>query len=101
MKRSNRFAARRLAWSTRLLTGCAVALALWILLGVDGLTELARLRRALDQQAAVVYSRAAANQAIREHLEGLRNDDRVLEETIRTRLGFVHDDEITYLFSPR
>lgn len=69
-----------------------------ILFGDHGMREFASLRSRLDARSAEAHHRIVRNHRLLDHLEGLRDDPRVLEQVARTRLGVAGDDEIVFVF---
>ncbi len=89
---------RRLAWLVRLLAAAACVIATAILTGSHGLARLGVLRAELDQRGREVYQRSAENRRLIERIARLETDDRVLEETARSKLGMVAEDELIFVF---
>jgi len=81
------------------LTLLCVSLCYAIVLGNNGVRSYLALRRTLSQRAAQAQQRIVRNHDLQQRLQGIRSNQRVLEEIARARLGVVGADEIVYVIT--
>ena len=81
-----------------LLAAVALVLAGNILFSRHGVGHYLSLREDLARRSKQAVERIVRNREMNERLEGLRTDDRVLEEVARSTLGVVDEDEIVVVF---
>ena len=81
-----------------ILAVLSAALLYGILFGNHGVRQFLNLRATLQQRSAEAHSRIVRNRRMLEHLDGLKNDRRVLEQVARTRLGVAGENEIVFVF---
>jgi len=98
MRRAQRNSAERRKPVLLLLAAVGVALVYTILCGGQGVRRYVELRHDLDMREGQAYERITRNLAMSEHLEGLRTDNRVLEQVARSTLGVVDENEIVIVF---
>ena len=82
-----------------LLTVIGAVLVYEVLFGNHGVGRYFALRDDLAHRSAQAYRRITRNRALDERLQGLRTDQRMVEEAARSTLGVVHDDEIVLVFT--
>ena len=83
---------------TMLLVVGIAAVAISVLVGRSGATELLALhaeRQRLGREAVALIER---NAALRDEVQHLQSDDRYLESFARRQLGLVRGDEVVYRF---
>jgi len=83
------------------LAALALILTGGVLFGRHGAGRYLTLREDLARRSKQAVQRINRNRDMIERLEGLRTDDRVLEEVARSTLGVVDEDEIVVVFDDR
>ncbi|MEW6296524.1 MAG: septum formation initiator family protein [Thermodesulfobacteriota bacterium] len=68
------------------------------LVGERGLLHLRRLRQELQSLEATALTLLRENEALRERIARLREDDEFLEKIVREELGYVREGEFAYRF---
>jgi cell division protein FtsB len=84
---------RSYEWAVRGLAGLAIALLYALFLSPSGIPKLRSLENVLKSRSDAVVERIRINSELETKLEGLRNDDRTLEEVARSS-GFARPAEI-------
>jgi len=84
------------------LTVLLIAAILWVatsvVVGDDGVAHLLRLRGEQRQLGEKAVRLLQGNAALRQRIDALRTDDRVLEGVVRRELGLVRPNETVYRF---
>ncbi|MCS6925771.1 MAG: septum formation initiator family protein [Candidatus Binatia bacterium] len=75
-------------------------LALSLLVGDRGLLHLHKLRHELRSLEGTALTLLRENEALRERIRRLQEDDEFLEKVVREELGYVREHEIVYRFRP-
>jgi len=75
-----------------------VVLLYGILLGHQGIGRYLALQKRLAVRSADASQRIERNRLLRDRLEGLRTNERFLEEVARSTLGVVRQDELVLVF---
>ncbi len=86
-------------WAVWALGLLAAVLTYSLLVGPHGLPRLRALTETWREQSDQAYERIAANRSLQARLDGLRSDERALEEETRTSLGFVGPNEIVFILN--
>lgn len=90
----------RSRWLLYALAGSIVALSLYTIVGDRGAVHLWRLRGEKAKLDGQNYRLSKDNDALRERIARLRNDDSYLEKIAREELNLVRPGEIVYRFPP-
>lgn len=98
MRRAQRNSAERRKPVLALLAVLGAGLVYAVACGRHGVQRYLELRRDLDRRGGQAYQRIERNRDMLERLQGLRTDDRVLEEVARSTLGVVDENEIVIVF---
>ena len=102
MRPAQKHTAERRTPILALLAALGVVLSGGIAFGGHGVGRYLTLREDLARRSKQAVDRIGRNREMLEKLEGLRTDDRVLEEVARSTLGVVDEDEIVVVFeNPR
>ena len=83
---------------TVLLIAAILGVAASVGIGDDGVTHLLRLRHEHQQLGDMVVRLLQGNATLRQRIDALRTDDRVLEGVVRRELGLVRPNETVYRF---
>ncbi len=87
-------------WAARLLGAAALVLAYSLLFGRQGVPKAMGLQTELAGRRAETLALIRSNATLRDKLEGLRHDERVIEEEAR-EMGMVRPDEVVLLLKSR
>ncbi len=86
------------AWPLYLLASLILLLALVSVLGERGVLHLSRLRGEKHQLDEQIYRLQKANEALRQRIVRIRNDNHYLEKLAREELNLVRPGEVVYRF---
>ena len=81
-----------------LLIAAILGVAASVVVGDDGVTHLLRLRHEQQQLGDTAVRLLQGNASLRQRIDALRDDDRVLEGVVRRELGLVRPNETVYRF---
>jgi cell division protein FtsB len=83
---------------TVVLIAAILGVAASLLIGDDGVTHLLRLRQEQSQLGDMAVRLLQGNASLRQRIDALRADNRVLEGVVRRELGLVRPNETVYRF---
>jgi len=82
----------------KIVLGLLVFLFAWLTLGPFGLWRLHRLRLERDRLIALEIDSVKKNQMLKKRIRLLKEDKDVQERLVRSKLGWVRNNEILYVF---
>ncbi len=76
----------------------AISIAFLTIYGGDSFSKLSSLRKSYDMQKAETDKVKSRVLELRREINGLQNDDRILEKVARNELGMARHGEVIYMF---
>ncbi len=84
-------------WGCRLLTVGCLAFCYLLAFGGHSIGRVLSLESAMQEKSAETFRRAERNRQLIAQLDGLKHDERVLEEKARSVLDLVRPDEVVFI----